>query len=118
MTENERFGLVVTKTGSINSGTAHFEISKKRTILYQGKGFKNLQKTYSLALGFLFFVISISEDRVNCTAHPDVLVEVAGGGEAPAAEGAPVRRTVERGRGQGLRLPTALVKAVAAALLH
>jgi hypothetical protein len=63
-------------------------------------------------------VISISEDRVHCTAYPDVLVEVAGGGEAPAAECAPVRRTVEWGRGQGLRLPTALVKAVAAALLQ
>jgi hypothetical protein len=63
-------------------------------------------------------VISISEDRVYCTAYPDVLVEVAGCGEAPAAKGAPVRRTVEGGRGQGLRLPTALVKAVAAALLQ
>ncbi len=53
-----------------------------------------------------------------CTAYPDVLVEVAGGGESPAAECASVRRTVEGGRGQGLRLPTALVKAVTAALLQ
>jgi hypothetical protein len=55
---------------------------------------------------------------VHCIAYPDVLVEVAGGGEAPAAEGAPVRRTVEWGRGQGLCLSTALVKAVTAAILN
>jgi hypothetical protein len=63
-------------------------------------------------------VISISEDRVHCIAYPDVQVEVAGGGEAPAAEGAPVCRTVEWGRGQGLCLSTALVMAVTAALLQ
>jgi hypothetical protein len=63
-------------------------------------------------------VISISEHRVYCTAYPDVLVEVAGGGEAPAAKCAPVRRTMDGGRGQGLRLSTALVKAFTAALLQ
>ncbi len=37
-----------------------FVISKKKTIGTLGYGFKNLQKIYSLAYGFLFFVISIS----------------------------------------------------------
>ncbi len=62
-------------------------------------------------------MISISGHHVHCTAYPDVLVEVAGCGEDPAAERTPVRRAVEGGRGQGLRLSTALVKAVTAALL-
>jgi hypothetical protein len=41
-----------------------FVISKR--IPYPGYGFKNVKKVYSLAYGFLFFVISIPEQSKSC----------------------------------------------------
>jgi hypothetical protein len=58
----------ISRKKSGNNKSRHFcqmfVISKR--IPYPGYGFKNVKKVYSLAYGFLFFVISIPEQSKSC----------------------------------------------------
>jgi hypothetical protein len=58
MTQNERFGLVFAKTGSINSGTDFFNESVSPGPLSTPLGpFRNFTKNRSVISNFIFIVV-------------------------------------------------------------